>query len=201
MKTRIHTFKLRAMTMQNDEQKAVSRKAELASPLRRRAIQLFGVGLIMPLAACGYEEGAMEMKNGAVLNVQMYSNLDRPVHDIIFNGTGLGVMNSYGGTGTITDVQIPFGIQTLQWTLGGPEGLARNGEVVRVKNLLVISADEIPPLTRYIGLHLYPDDTAEVTFDEFIPERTERGKIIRSIWKASIAENLSISSKSEGGKK
>lgn len=120
------------------------------------------------------------MQKETVLAVVMYSHLDRPIHDIIFNGTDLGVANKYGGTGTITGVRIPFGIQTLTWDLGGPEGMARNGEQVKMKNEIVISPEQIPPGTRYIGLHLYPDDTAEITFAEFIPERTARGKKILS---------------------
>ena len=118
------------------------------------------------------------MQKETVLNVEMYSYLDRPIHDISFNGTGLGVMNSYGGTGTITGVRIPFGVQALKWTLGGPKGKARNGERMQARNTLVISPAEIPAGTRYIGLHLYPDDTAEITFAEFIPERTPRGEKI-----------------------
>jgi len=57
--------------------------------------------------------------------------------------------------------------------------MARNGELVKVKNKVLISAEQIPAGTRYIGLHLYPDDTAEVTFAELIPESTTRGKTIR----------------------
>jgi hypothetical protein len=126
----------------------------------------------MPLAACG--EKRMQKETG--LNVVMYSYLDRPIHDIIFNGTDLGVMNSYGSTGTITGVRIPFGSQTLTWTLGGPEGMARNGEYMKVKNNIVISPEQIPSGTRcYIGLYLYPDETVEVTFAEFILEGSPRG--------------------------
>lgn len=110
----------------------------------------------------------------------MYSYMDRVITDIIFNGTDLGVANKYGGTGIITGVRIPFGTQTLRWTLGGPKGTARNGEDVKMKNKLVISPKQIPPGTRYVGLHLYPDDTAEVTFAESIPEGTPRGEKILS---------------------
>ena len=120
------------------------------------------------------------MQKETVLNVEMYSYLNRPIFDIIFNGTDLGVMNSYGGTGTITSVRIPFGAQKLKWNLDGPKGMARNGELVEVKNKIVITPEQIPPRTRYIGLHLYPDDTAEVTYSEFIPERTPRGEKILS---------------------
>lgn len=120
------------------------------------------------------------MQKETVLNVEVYSYLDRPIYDIIFNGTDLGVMNSYGGTGTITGVRIPFGIQTLRWNLDGPKGTARNGELVKVKNNITIFPEKIPPRTRYVGLHLYPDDTAEVTFAEFVPDRTPRGEKIIS---------------------
>ena len=145
---------------------------------RRGAMSLIAFGLMMPLTACG--QGNRRVPQEAVLNVVMYSNLDRPIHDIIFNGSDLGVANKFGGTGTITGVRIPFGQQTLTWTLGGPEGMARNGEIAKVKNKLAISPEQIPSGTRYIGLHLYPDDTAEVTFAEFIPERTARGEKILS---------------------
>ena len=141
---------------------------------RRAAVKVIGLGLMVPLAACGQGKNLTE----AVLDVVMYSYLDRPIYDISFTGTNLGVANKYGGTGIITQVSIPFGIQKLRWNLDGPEGTARNGEVVEVKNKLVITPEQIVPGTRYLGLHLYPDDTAEITFAEFIPERTARGEKI-----------------------
>ncbi|WP_394777240.1 hypothetical protein [Undibacterium sp.] len=148
-------------------------EAELSASGRRLAIRLIGWGLMMPLVGCG-----KGMQKETVLNVVMYSYLDRPIHNIIFNGTGLGITNSYGGTGTIAGVRIPFGVQVLKWTLGGPEGMARNGEKMTVKNQLVISPEQIPAGTRYLGLHLYPDDTAEITFNESIPDTTARSNKI-----------------------
>lgn len=159
------------MTNQNQKIQAVptGRRAFV----RRITMNAIGLSLMIPLAACG--QGGRKMQNEAVLNVVMYSYLDRVITDIIFNGTDLGVANKYGGTGTMTGVRIPFGMQSLKWTLDGPEGMARNGETVKMKNKLVVSPEQIPPGTRYVGLHLYPDDTAEITFAEFIPERTPRG--------------------------
>lgn len=145
--------------------------------LRRRLIvNTIGLGLMMPLLACG--KGERKMPKGIVLNVVLYSYIDRVITDIFFNSTDLGVANKHGGTGTITGVRIPFGVQRLEWTLDGPEGMARNGEKVTVKNKVVITPTSIPQETRYLGLHLYPDDTAEVTFAEFIPDRTPRGEEI-----------------------
>ena len=140
---------------------------------RRLALGLMACGLLLPLAACG-----QAVKKEIWLNVEMVSYVDRPIFDIIFNGTDLGVMDEFGSTGTITEVRIPFGIQALKWTLDGPRDSPRNGEVVTIKNQLVISAEQIPLGTRYLGLHLYPDDTAEITFADSIPERTARGEKI-----------------------
>lgn len=152
----------------------LTQEREGAASRRRITMKLISLSLIVPLSACG--QGAKRMQKGTVLALVMYSYLDRPIHNIIFNRTALGVSNKYGGTGIITAVQIPFGVQALQWRLGGPEGMARNGELVRIKNSLSISREMIPQDARYIGLHLYPDDTAEVTFAESIPQRTARGE-------------------------
>lgn len=140
---------------------------------RRLALGLMACGLLLPLAACG-----QAVRKEIWLNVEMVSYVDRPIFDIIFNGTDLGVMDEFGSTGTITEVRIPFGIQALKWTLDGPKDSPRNGEVVTIKNQLVISAEQIPLGTRYLGLHLYPDDTAEITFADALPERTARGEKI-----------------------
>lgn len=162
--------------MKNHKRKLFGDNPELSPLGRRNIISLIGLGLMMPLTACG--QGGEKMQKAIILNVEMISYIDRGIFDIIFNGTGLGVMAEYGGTGVITSVRIPFGIQTLKWTLDGPKGTPRNGEVVTMKNQLVISPEQIPVGTRYLGLHLYPDDTAEITFSEYIPEITARGKKI-----------------------
>lgn len=145
---------------------------------RRRALVLFGSVVLTALTACN--QGEWKSKDSVVLDVEMFSYVDRVITDIKFNGTDLGVMNRFGGTGTIVGVRVPFGAQALTWTLGGPEGTPRNGEQAAIRNSLVIKPDQIPPGTRYLGLHLYPDDTAEITFSELPPERTARGEEILS---------------------
>ncbi|MDQ4629881.1 MULTISPECIES: hypothetical protein [Janthinobacterium] len=162
--------------MTGDERDMVIHKSRPLLSGRRSVIGLIGLGLMMPLAACG--QGKKKMQKETALHVEVFSYIDRIIIDISFNGTGLGVMNRYGRTGTITDVYIPFGIQTLRWRLDGPEGTPRNGEVVTPKNQLVISPEQISPGTRYLGIHLYPDDTVEFTFADSIPEQTARGQKI-----------------------
>jgi hypothetical protein len=149
---------------------------ELTWPGRRHALGLLGIGFFVSITACGRDERSR--RSYIELDVEMFSYIDRVITDIIFNDTDLGVMNRYGGTGLITGVRIPFGEQALTWTLGGPEGTPRNGEQVKIKNTLVIAPEQIPRGAHYLGLHLYPDDTAEAIFSEEMPEESERGRQI-----------------------
>lgn len=138
---------------------------------RRKILgNLAGLSLLYPLAACG--KGNLFMKKDVVLDVVLYSHLNRPIHDIYLNKIGLGVANSLGGTGIIVGVTIPFGSQTLKWSLGGPEGMPKNGEVAFSKNPLVINPEQIIPDTHYLGIDIYPDNTVAFTFSEYIPEST-----------------------------
>ena len=162
--------------MSDQKEKPVINSIESMMLRRRGALGLLGLGFLMPLAACG--QGGKKMRDYTVLDVEMFSYIDRAIGDIIFNGTDLGVMNRYGGTGLITSVRIPFGIQTLTWMLDGPKGTPRNGEIVKVRNTLVVSPEQIPLGAQYLGLHLYPDETAEIIFSESMPERTVRGQKI-----------------------
>ena len=140
---------------------------------RRGIIQLLGLSLTMPLVACG-----QTARKEIWLNVVMNSCVDRIHTNIFFNNTTLGVTTKFGTTGTIADVRIPFEAQSLQWTLGGPKGTPRNGETMTARNQLTISPEQIPAGTRYLGIHLFPDDTVEFTFAEGLPERTAKGEEI-----------------------
>ncbi|MBT2791050.1 hypothetical protein [Paraburkholderia strydomiana] len=118
------------------------------------------------------------MKADIVLSVVLYSYLDRPIFDVMLNGSGIGGANSYGTNGMITGIRVPFGKQGLTWRLDGPPGMARNGETVAMKNSINLVAEQIPADAHYLAVNIYPDDTAEFVFDESIPDTTPRGKII-----------------------
>lgn len=148
-------------------------KQEPRKPGRRLALGWMAYGLLLPLAACG-----QAVRKEIWLNVVMNSYVDRIHTNIFFNDTTLGVTAKFGTTGTIVGVRIPFGVQTLRWELDGPRGTPRIGEAVTAKGPLVISSEQIPRGTRYLGIHLYPDDTVEFTFAEGIPELTARGQKI-----------------------
>ena len=137
---------------------------------RRKVMSLIGFGFLPAIAGCG--------KSGLTLTVVMYSYLDRPIFEINLNGEPLGAANAYGTTSMVTGVSVVMGEQKLSLTLGGPEGMPRNGETVAVKNRAVIKASDIPSRTHYMGLYLYPDDTAEFTFGEFMPGHSTRGEVL-----------------------
>ena len=146
------------------------------SSRRRLVFHLVGLSLLQPLVACG-KDGNL-MGNKITLTVVMYSYLDRPIFDISLNDEALGAAGAYGSTSLVTGVTVPMGKQKMEWTLGGPKGKAGNGDVVSLKNNVVISAAEIPPHSDYMGLYLYPDNTAEITFHKYIPEHSKRGEAL-----------------------
>ena len=141
---------------------------------RRLVFGLVGMGLLAPLVACG--KGNKRMEKEITLAVVMYSYLNRPIIDVHFNGNDLGVSGPYGSTGIVTGVRIPFGAQTLTWRLDGPDGTPRNGDTIQVKNALTVSAGQIAPATRYLGLHIYPDFSAEIMFSDDMPDFSPRGE-------------------------
>lgn len=153
------------------------------SGIRRSVVGMLGLGLLAPMIACGNKEKKRETE--IFLNVVAHSFIDRPILDILFNGEDLGVSSPYGGTGTITGVRVPFGIQKLTWRLDGAKGMPRLGDTVTAKNQLVVREQDIKPDTRYIGLHLYQDETAELTFSTYIPDLTARGEEVMRAKRAS----------------
>ena len=148
--------------------------------MRRRVIFFGGLGFIQTLAGC--EKGGFFVRKEITLTVVMYSFLDRPIFDILLNGRDLGVASAYGTTSMVTGVTVPMGEQNFSWRLDGPKGQPRNGETVTLKNKVIIKPSDIPSNTAYMGLYLYPDDTAEFIFTEFMPGHSIRGEgIMRKV--------------------
>jgi hypothetical protein len=132
--------------------------------------------LFTSLISCK-ERGPL-LKNEIIVTVVMYSFLDRPIFDILLNGFVLGAANKFGTTSMVTGIVIPIGEQKLSWTLGGPEGMHRNGEIDTIKNRVFVKSDDVPVHTEYMGVFLYPDNTAEFSFSEFMPTESNRGNEI-----------------------
>ena len=56
------------------------------------------------------------------------------------------------------------------------EGTPRNGDMVEMRKKVVISPDDVPRNAGYIGMYLYPDETAEFTLSEYIPGQTDTAR-------------------------
>lgn len=116
------------------------------------------------------------------LDVVLFSYIDRPIFDAFINGKA--GQSSFGlpavGGGTIVGVQLPIGPQKVTWRLGGPEGMARNGETVTAKNIPELK--DVPRNARYLAIHIYPDDTVELLTSEHYPQPSPRGETEIQKW-------------------
>lgn len=138
--------------------------------LHRRLLTLSLIGLFT-ISACE----AKKMPKTVVLDMVLFNYLPRPVFDVYVNGRaglGSGAYPETGG-GVIVGAEFQLGSQEVSWRLGGPEGMVRNGETVRAKNVPEVQV--IPPGSRYVAIHIYPDETVEITFSEFLPDETAKG--------------------------
>jgi hypothetical protein len=131
---------------------------------------------------------ACEAKSMRVfLNVSLFSYLNRPIFDVEMNGTNFMsalAHGFYGASGVMLMQPLTLGPQRVTWKLGGPEGMPRNGELVAARNMPVLG--EVPTEVKWLALHVYPDDTAEIklsrgTADEL---QTARGQAIIEAWES-----------------
>lgn len=141
--------------------------------IRRKILKGFAsLSLFYAFTACE--------KKGLTVNVMVFNYLNRPIYDVYLNGEMIGGSASlsdspYGQFSTVAGVVVPLGPQTLTWCLSGPRGMARNGEIDRIKNSLVLTSQQIPTDASSLGVHIYPDNTAELIFSKDVLEQSERG--------------------------
>lgn len=110
-----------------------------------------------------------------VLSVVLFNYLDRPIFDVFVDGKmGFG-SDAYPATGggIISGVNFDLGPKKVSWRLDGPPGTPRNGETVSNKNPLRL--DTVVPNARYLGVHIYPDDSVELITSVGLPDMTKRG--------------------------
>lgn len=113
------------------------------------------------------------------LNVVLFNYLDRPIFDVCVDGKVGESSSAYPSTGSgmITGVSLSLGPKKVTWRLDGPKGMSRNGEVVSNKNPLTL--DDVMPGAKFLGVHIYPDETVDLIASVRVPRKTERGLEIR----------------------
>jgi hypothetical protein len=122
-----------------------------------------------------------------VMDVGLHSYLDRPIFDVYLNGQDIGLAAGQphkGSGGLMTGVTVALGPQEITWRLDGVDDkgapLSDNGSTVVAKNTPEL---EKPGAEyRYLGVHIYPDNTVEVIPEKFWPEKTAKGQAINLAW-------------------
>lgn len=138
----------------------------------RRQLCLAGLGLFL-LSAC--EEKPMDV----YLNISIFSYLDRPIFDVFMNKTnfiGAEARAFYGSNGVMLGQKITLGEQKVTWRY------ADTGETKFAKNTPILK--EIPNDIKWLALHIFDDDTVEITLSKGTPDELEspRGKAIIEAW-------------------
>jgi len=126
---------------------------------------------------------ALERRETVRFDVNLKNYLDRPIFDVHLNGVDIGVAAGppHAGNGAVmTGVAVPLGPQTVTWRLGGPQGMAGNGDTVQAVNQPALTRPD--PKMRNLGVHIYPDNTVELIPEPYWPERSERGEAIHRAW-------------------
>jgi hypothetical protein len=158
-------------------------ESRLSPPIRwprRRVLRAFAVvtggAMATWLAACREGRDGKAGNHEVRLDVSLFSYLNRPIFDVLVNGRDIGVAGPLGGGALMTGVAVLLGPQVVTWRLGGPEGMAGNGDTVRATNQPVLTRTD--PKLIYLGVHIYPGNTVELVPEAFWPERTQRGEAI-----------------------
>ena len=114
------------------------------------------------------------MKKTIALNLIIRNYTDRSIFNIILNGCGAGGAPPYNsGNSVYVDYTFDLGgPQTLTWRDAG------TGVTTTAKNPLYIREEDMPKGVRYLCIHIYPDETVELTFTVGRPVPTARGAII-----------------------
>jgi hypothetical protein len=134
-----------------------------------RRVFVAALGLYFFTSACK----AKSMKVG--LNVVLFSYWDRPIFEVNIDGKVDEASGAFPNTGkgAIGGVQLTLGRKNVTWRLGGPEGLPRNGDTLVNRNRLELV--DILPGAKYLGIHIYPDETVELSTSVGRPQLSARG--------------------------
>lgn len=153
----------------------------LVNPKRRRSLTL----MFAPILS-----GACLAKPMTVnLNVVLFSYLSRPIFDVYLGPVEIGVAGKYprSGRGIMAGVELGLGRHDVSWRLDGP-GYADSGSTVKAANSVVI--ENVPAEARYVGVHIYPDNTVELTYSRYIPQLSKRGEAFDLEWRKTHGERV-----------
>jgi hypothetical protein len=144
----------------------------MISVKRRKIVcSVVGIGMLQVLAACG-KAGLLA---SVAVDVVVFSYLDHAIFDVYLDGAMIGGSASlpdspYGQFGTVAGVAISPESRVLTWRHAG------TGEMSTAKNPVKTNFDTIAFRPQSLGVHIYPDNTAEFIFTADVLEQSPRGK-------------------------
>jgi hypothetical protein len=113
--------------------------------------------------------------------VVIFSYLDRPIFEVLIDRFEIGAAGEYpySGGASMSGVSIKFGAHKVSWRT------ADKGETVHAANVPVLVPS--PSGDRFLGVHIYPDNTVEFVTSQHFPELSERGREFDSDWRMKQA--------------
>lgn len=112
----------------------------------------------------------------ASFDVVLFNYLNRPIFELLIDGTIDGSSDKYPGTGSgvMMGISLMLGEKKVTWRLGGPAGIKNNGDTVASKN-----SPELVSIRggKYLGIHVYSDYTVDLIPSVGFPQVSERGQL------------------------
>ena len=141
---------------------------------KRRLLQAGAAGLTLTIFASAGR--LFSTKNEISVDVLVFNYLARPIWDVYLNEVMIGGSASlsdspYGQFSTVAGVTVANGLQKLTWRLGGPGGTPHNGDTVVAGNPIHVLVEDLPKYIEALGVHTYPDYTAELIFSDEMPPK------------------------------
>lgn len=134
--------------------------------------KLFIVLIILPLVLVGCV-GIGQNTTYNMVTTSFHYDDSYHAYQIELNGQRIG-----GGDGkSVITSPIKVGLQKVVW------GESNSYKMHESKNQLVITKEQLKG-KKYLALHIYPDDTVEVTTSNELPDPTDKGLKWRTqLWK------------------
>jgi len=104
----------------------------------------------------------------------VFSYLGYPIYDVYLNknmicGSAALSDSPYGQFSTVIGLHVPLGLQELTWLS------STSGANFSAKNKFTLTENDIPDGVRALGIHIYPDNTYEMSFSSSVLEQSNRG--------------------------
>ena len=103
-------------------------------------------------------------------------NYDPAYNSYMVELNDAGIGGGFGNSTTVAPIKV--GSQIVTWKD------SKTGELHTAKNQLVIRKEQLKG-KKYLALHMYPDDTVEITTSNKLPDPTKKGMK----WREQIRKN------------